>query len=270
MRLLNELNYFNVYKVDENTSNLALKYVKTEHKTAWFNKTLTVYTAIITSTSNITETKLNIDVIIHKFSIKAFNAFIELINDYSKLWIDPEFVKLSVENWMRIFLKFDWEKSIKNKVKIYSLNFKDKAVINETFDDLQRQNKLSWTTNATFFSCFVIWKDFSDNRKNRVVVNVRDLNAITQLNAYSVSLQSNIIQAISDCFFISVINCFEFFYQWRVHSTKRHKLTIMTHREQKSFNVIIMRFRNSSTYVQRQIDRILRFNKNLKRRISMI
>ena len=262
LRLLNELNYFNVYKIDEEISNLALKYFKTEHKTAWFNKTLTIYTTVITLTSNISETKLNIDVIIHKFSVKAFNAFIDFINDYSKLWIDQEFVKLSVENWMRISLKFDWKKSIKNKIKVYSLNLKDKAVIDETFDDLQRQNKLSWTTNATFFSCFVIWKDFSDNRKNRVVVNVRDLNAITQLNAYSVSLQSNIIQAISDCFFISVIDCSGFFYQWKVHSTKKHKLTIIIHREQKNFNVIVMRFRNSSIYVQRQIDRILRFSKN--------
>ena len=45
-----------------------------------------------------------------------------------------------------------------------------------------------------------------------------------------------------------------------MHFSKRHKLTIVIHREQKIFNVAIISFRNSSTYVQKQINRILRFN----------
>ena len=49
-----------------------------------------------------------------------------------------------------------------------------------------------------------------------------------------------------------------FFYQWRVHSFDRHKLIVVSHKDQESFNVAIMRYKNSSTYVQRQINRLLR------------
>ena len=38
----------------------------------------------------------------------------------------------------------------------------------------------------------------------------------------------------------------------------RHKFIVMSHREQKQFNVVVMKFKNSSTYVQRKIDVILR------------
>ena len=43
-----------------------------------------------------------------------------------------------------------------------------------------------------------------------------------------------------------------------MHSNDRHKLTIINHRNQKSFNVAIMRYKNFSIYVQRQIDKLLR------------
>ena len=58
-----------------------------------------------------------------------------------------------------------------------------------------------------------------------------------------------------------MLNCLTFFYQWRIHSNDRHKLTVITHREQESFNVVVMNHKNSSTYVQRQIDRLFRFYK---------
>ena len=40
--------------------------------------------------------------------------------------------------------------------------------------------------------------------------------------------------------------------------TNRHKFTVMSHKSQKQFNVAIMKFKNSSTYVQRKIDIIFR------------
>ena len=94
------------------------------------------------------------------------------------------------------------------------------------------------------------------------MINIRSLNTVTLSNVYLISLQTNIIQIVNDCQFISVIDCAEFFYQWRVHFVDRHKLTVVSHREQKTFNVTIMRFKNSSFYVQRQIDRVLRSYKD--------
>ena len=40
--------------------------------------------------------------------------------------------------------------------------------------------------------------------------------------------------------------------------TNRHKLTIVSHKNQKQFNVAIMKFKNLSIYVQRKIDIIFR------------
>ena len=270
--VLTDMSYSDAYLIDSASSDFVIKSSKKDHKIFWFNKVLTVFFVISSNSDDVETSKFakNItfenDVIIHNSSDKALKIFTNIIHDYFKLWKDQDFAKLLMKNWMRISLKFDWEKIIKEKAKIYSLNFRDKIVLNDTFNDLQKQNKLFWITNSTFFSfsCFIVWREQSENKKDRVIVDVRELNAITQSNAYSVSLQSDIIQAVSECFFIFVIDCFEFFYQWKVHSNERHKFTIVTHREQKSFNVTVMRFRNSSTYVQRQIDRILRSSKNAK------
>ena len=149
---------------------------------------LTVYLTIISTfnvninvISNINEIKLSIDVIIYKLFIKVVKVFIDFINNYSNFWIDQKFVKLSKNNWMRIFFKFDWKKSIKSKIKIYSFNFKNKAIVNNMFDEFQKQDKILWTTNSTLFNffCFVVWKKSFENKKHRVVINVRDLNVIT-------------------------------------------------------------------------------------------
>ena len=61
------------------------------------------------------------------------------------------------------------------------------------------------------------------------------------------------------------MNCASFFYQWRVYSSNRHKLTVVSHRDQKSFNVAVMKYRNSIVYVQRQIDRLLRIFRSFAR-----
>ena len=63
---------------------------------------------------------------------------------------------------------------------------------------------------------------------------------------------------MQDYFYISLIDASIFFYQWRVHFDDRHKLIVVTHKKQKSFNVIVMKYKNFSAYVQKQIDRLLK------------
>lgn len=53
------------------------------------------------------------------------------------------------------------------------------------------------------------------------------------------------------------MNCTGFFYQWRVKVKDTHKLTVVNHRGQESFDVAVMGYKNSPSYVQRQIDTIL-------------
>ena len=256
-----EFDYINVFQIDHEWSDLALRKSKAQHKSFWLNK---VFTTTITHINNhdvvsdeidksIKDVKMTNDIIAHNFSEQVIHEFNRLIIEFSHLWIDQEFADLFMKNWMRLSLKSDWETNAKSKVKIYSFDFRNRALVNETFDQLQTQERLSWTNKATFFnySCFVVWRNFSEKRKNRVIVDIKDLNVISQFDSYSLSLQSDIIQAVQECRFISVIDCVSFFYQWRVHSNDRHKFTVVTHREQKTFNVAIMKYRNSSVYVQK-------------------
>ena len=50
-----------------------------------------------------------------------------------------------------------------------------------------------------------------------------------------------------------------------MHFNDKHKLTVVFHRDQKSFNVVVMNYKNFSIYVQRQINRILRFHREYAR-----
>ena len=105
-------------------------------------------------------------------------------------------------------------------------------------------------------------KKFARSKKRKVVVNIRSLNTVTLSNVYLISLQIDIIQVVNECQFISIIDCAEFFYQWKVHSADKHKLIVVSHREQEIFNVIVMRFRNSFFYVKKQINRVFRSYKD--------
>ena len=265
---ITEMTYPDACLVDSVSKNLVLKHSKAHHKKAWFKK---IITAFANATNAIefdsTDIILSNDVTIHNSSVNAMNAFFKLVWKHSTLWISHEFAELSEENWMRIPLKSNWKFKIKDKAKIYSIEVKNKIVIDATFDKLHQKSKLKWTFEATSFSfsCFVVWRESVDQKKKKVVIDIRNLNSVTMPDAYFIFLQTDIIQAVSDCRYISVIDCSEFFYQWRVHLTDRHKLTVVTHKDQETFNVTVMNFRNSPSYVQRQIDRVLRSYKHCSR-----
>jgi hypothetical protein len=126
---------------------------------------------------------------------------------------------------------------------------------------------MKWFTNSTSFDYFVfviyrtIMKDDKFVRKERVVINIRELNAIIVSNVYFMSTQTDIIVAIAKCQYISVMNALKYFYQWTIKFDDHHKLTIISHRDQKQFNVCVMNYKNSSLYVQRQTNLML---KNLR------
>ena len=269
---ITESEYINVFQVNTTSSNLTIRSSKSKHQTFWFKKMLTTVNVLtahvfddttVESDKLFNETILFNEIIVHAFSDHAIKIFTNFLDKYFSIWTKREFAKLLEENWMRLFLKSDWENKIKEKVKVYSLNTRDRQVIDNTFDELQNQNKLFYITNFIFFSfsCFVIWKKAIDKKKNRIVVDIKSLNAISQSDAYLISLQFDVLQTIQDCIYIFVMNCVDFFYQWKIHFSNKHKLIVVIHRDQEIFNVIIMSYRNSSSYVQRQIDRVLRLYK---------
>ena len=200
LKNLIELNYSNVLQVSTKHSHLALKILKSTHKQCWFNKVINAISFcqinMIDVKSNMTTNTVHfLKITIHNLSLQIVKTFINVVNKYIKLWTNKEFVKLSQKNWMRISLKIDWETKIIKKVKIYSLEKKNKIVVDNIFNKLHEQDRLFWTSKSTFFSflCFVVWKDSLENKKNRVVIDIRASNAVFLSNVYSLSLQSEII-----------------------------------------------------------------------------
>lgn len=49
--------------------------------------------------------------------------------------------------------------------------------------------------------------------KKRVVMNLRDFNVIIVSDVYLMSTQTNIIVAVTECQYISIINVLEYFYK---------------------------------------------------------
>lgn len=289
-----ELDYPHAFHAGgEDIAELGLRRPKSEHKEAWFKKLLrycTVAMGISLASGDTrqvsidstalhiskaqqpfppplqpnkpqTETKLPNGVTIHNSDNSAVSVLTALVNEFPEIWKDSGFAKLPEDHWMQIPLQSDWEKRVDGKAKVYPLGIKDREFVDTTFDELHSLGRMSWTKTSTPFSypCFVVWKTLpSGERKGRVVVDIRGLNNLTIPDAYPLPLQSDIIFAVRDCSFITVIDCVSFYYQWRVHPNDRHKLTVVSHRGQECFNVAVMGYKNSPSYVQRQIDRILR------------
>ena len=49
-------------------------------------------------------------------------------------------------------------------------------------------------------------------RKERAVIDIRNLNVVTQIDVYLLPLQSDLISSMKNCRYIIVIDCVSFFY----------------------------------------------------------
>ena len=152
-------------------------------------------------------------------------------------------------------------------VKIYSFSSKNRKMIDKKFDRLYEKEKMSWTEKSTTYdySIFIIWRIVNGERKERIMINIKKLNKIFEFDAYLMFFQSNVIVVVINASYISVMNCAKFFHQWFVKLKNRHKLTIISHWENEQWNIIVMKYRNSSAYVQRQIDLMFKFFKKFAR-----
>lgn len=187
----------------------------------------------------------------------------QLCDEFPELWIDQGFARVPPDEWMKLPLRSDWESRMpsSNRAKVYPLGIADREVVDKTFDALQNQGRLSFTTQSTPFSypVFVVWKNLPNGeRKGRAVVDIRGLNDLIIPDVYPVPLQTDIIANLLGCTHISVLDAVSFFYQWLVDPEYRRMLTVVSHRGQETFNVPIMGCMNSIAYVQRRIDIILR------------
>ena len=275
--MLCEIDYENVFFA-EPTALPSKCLPKPSASTSWIKKAATLATvasmslagslsalahnAVASQADVAKETKLPNGVMIYGDSHDT-RILADLVDEFPTLWQDEGFAKVPEEDWMKLSLRDDWQSRLPktNRAKIYPLGIKDRAVVDETFDDLQRQGRLEYTTKPTPFSypVFVVWKTLPNGkRKGRAVVDIRGLNDLIVPDVYPVPLQSDIIAKLIGCTHLSILDAMSFFYQWLVHYDHRYMLTVVSHRGQETFNVPIMGCMNSIAYVQRQIDKILR------------
>lgn len=108
------------------------------------------------------------------------------------------------------------------------------------------------------FSVFVVWKfDAEGKKKGRAMVDIQKLNDMVLLDSYSLRLQSEIIANVQRYTNLAVLDAALFFYQWLFHLDHCFMFTVVTHRGQKIFQVLIIGYINSVAYIQQEIDNIL-------------
>ncbi|KAI9779900.1 MAG: hypothetical protein M1816_003309 [Peltula sp. TS41687] len=81
------------------------------------------------------------------------------------------------------------EKYKPGTAKVYPVGSKDRTMIDEEFDELHRQGRMSWSNDPTSFPfpCFVVWKTLADGtRKGGTLVDTRALNQISVPDTYSI------------------------------------------------------------------------------------
>ena len=125
---------------------------------------------------------LSNEMIIYDFNnIETMQSLRQIVEFFFNLWNDIEFVTMKINNWMKILFKFNWKIKVSEKTKIYSLDQKNRNLMNDTFHQLHRNDKLSWIIEFISFnySFFCVWKTTSkDERKRKIIIDIREFNAI--------------------------------------------------------------------------------------------
>jgi hypothetical protein len=192
-------------------------------------------------------------------TIVKLKAAVEAYDIWSK---SSGTVKIPQEQWMKLPIlpgaKFP-------RAQVYRQGPDGQAAIDEVFDQLHNEGKMSWSKNHTpsAHPVFVVWKtitmpDGTEIRKSRPVVDFRGSNKLQEPDLYPLPTQDEIIQLARNKRYISVVDAAKFFYQWRVHPDHVDRQAVVTHRGQELIHVVLMGNSNSVAYVQRQIDNILR------------
>ena len=129
-----------------------------------------------------------------------------IVNSFPEIWQDQgQTVDIDKLEWMPINLK---PGAVPKPARPYPVSQKDKEVIDETFDKLHAQGKITWSNQPTPFSypVFIVWRDTPTGRKGRAVIDIRALNKITESDTYPIPLQSDITSLVAGFPFITAID----------------------------------------------------------------
>ena len=120
----------------------------------------------------------------------SISELANVVPAYPELWKDTGNVNIPESQYMEIPLKDNWREMFKpGQAKIYPVSHRDREVIDETFDNLHDQGRMEWTQGCAPFSfpCFVVWKIVNGKAKGRVVIDIRALNKISEIDAFLTS-----------------------------------------------------------------------------------
>ena len=245
------------------TTSLLFDLIINSTTTSIFISTFAILQIYVVASTSSFEIIISSNITIYDTSSIVQQRLQNIAKTFFNIWKDnDDTINVFEKNWMSIKIIFD----IKSKSsRVYLVDSQNREFINQKFNKLQREKKMNWTKNATSydFFVFVVWKivhasNKNSIKKNKIVINIRDFNKMSKSNDYFMSLQSNIINFVNECSYVNVMNAIEFFHQWLIKIANRHKLIVVSYKDSEQFNVTIMKFRNNSTYVQRQINIILR------------
>jgi hypothetical protein len=128
----------------------------------------------------------------------------DIVKRHRSIWEKTDgVVDEAPENWMKIRLKEGADLKSKG---VYRLGSKDKAVVDELFDKLRAEGKMSPSRsgNPIGWGVFVV-RTGRPGDKGRVVVDTRGLNAAAVDDAYPLPRQEDIMSKIRWKLFISQV-----------------------------------------------------------------
>jgi len=86
------------------------------------------------------KTVLFTDITVYK-DITIMKVVSKIVDQFSAVWKNSDkFVNLSMNNWMQISLKSNWNDKMFRKTRIYLLSLRNCEIVNKTFNELQKQN----------------------------------------------------------------------------------------------------------------------------------
>lgn len=84
---------------------------------------------------------------------KAVICISRLIDKFSSIWELSGFVQISFKRWMTVPLCDNWQDKISSiKLHVYPLRLESKKLVDDTFNKLQYQGRLTYTQTHTPFS----------------------------------------------------------------------------------------------------------------------
>lgn len=97
---------------------------------------------------------------------------------------------------------------------------------------------------------FIVWKKNSlsgksTHRKVRVVVEIQRLIKIAENDCYFIPSQTDIISAVANAKFITIVDAILFIYQFLIPEENYDNFTVVSYWRQKKFKFVVMVFKNS-------------------------